>query len=103
MWDAPSRRPFLAVFVVIGLSFLSPSQSPNTASTQQPAVQEGTPQSTSIPSKQDDLSLNWNDFDHRVWVNAKTYVDMPLQDVVDTVPELKSMTQGETPKDSASL
>jgi hypothetical protein len=102
MGHAPSRRPFLAVFVVIGLSFLSPGQSPNDIQTRQP-VHESTPQSTSIPSKQDDLSLNWNDFDHRVWVNAKTYVDMPLQDVVDTVPELKSMTQGETPKDSASL
>lgn len=101
MWGAPFR--LLLVSLLMGLFALFPNRSLNNTSTQQPAVQEGTPQSTSIPSQQNDLSLNWNDFDHRVWVNAKTYVDMPFQDVLAKVPELKSMTRGETPADSASL
>ena len=50
-----------------------------------------------------DLSLDWNDVEHRLWTNAKTYVDMPLQDFVDTVPELKGLTEGETGADLASL
>jgi len=40
----------------------------------------------------DSLSLNWGDFERSTWANAKTYVDLPVAEVVAAVPELEGLT-----------
>ena len=71
MWGVAISSTIPRGLCRLGLASLAPGQSPNTVQHATASVHEGTPQSTSIPSKQDDLSLNWNDFDHRVWVTRR--------------------------------
>ena len=102
IWDVGLCRTFLAASVLVALPSLAPSQS--TDNQNQPVAVPGDPsQSLSIPTQQNDLSLNWNDFDRRVWANAKTYVDIPMPDIQVAVPELKGLTEDGTQPDLNSL
>ena len=103
MCAASFRLLFLPACLILGMCSLSPGQSPNNSPTPPPPAQESTPQPLPMPPQSNDLSLDWNDVEHRLWANAKTYVDMPLQDVLDAVPDLKGLTEGETRPDLASL
>jgi hypothetical protein len=70
-----------------------------------PEIPSTIPSSTipSIPAQQSDLSLSWNDFDRRVWANARTYVDMTIPDIIAAVPELKGLNQDAGGMDLSSL
>ena len=94
MRSASFRLLFLPACLILGMCSLSLGQSPNHAPAPLPAAPESNPQSPPIPSQPNDLSLNWNDVEHRLWANAKTYVDMPLQDVLDAVPDLNGLIEG---------
>lgn len=47
------------------------------------------------------MLLNWKEFDQNVWANAKTYVDVPVAEVVTAVPELQGL-QVETSQEGLS-
>jgi len=51
----------------------------------------------------DSLSLNWNDVEQSIWANARTYVDLPIEEVVAAVPELKQLTPETNQEGLASL
>lgn len=99
------RRTWLAVCVLWSLASLATGQSATSSPQQQPSAPDpGSPAAEpAIPTQQNDLSLNWNDFDRRVWANAKTYVDIPMADVLAAVPELKGLTEEVSRPDLNSL
>ena len=48
-------------------------------------------QSAPMNNSGESLSLNWNDVERSIWANARTYVDVPVAEVVAAVPELKEL------------
>ncbi|HTS07464.1 MAG TPA: hypothetical protein VMP68_17930 [Candidatus Eisenbacteria bacterium] len=103
MWGEPFRRAWLCVCLLAALSSLANSQSDSPNPAQQTSVASDASKGSSIPSSQSDFSLNWNDFDRRVWANARTYVDVPIPDVIEAVPELRGLNQDSGGADLNSL
>src|SRR5215467_13666369 len=108
-WD------YLLILIVVAFwtrSALSQSQEaptdshssvpPSSSASQDPnAVQP--PQSAPMKDGGDSLSLSWNDVEQSIWANAKTYVDVPVSDVVEAVPELKALAPEASQEGLASL
>ena len=56
-----------------------------------------------VPVQQSDPSVNWSDSDRQIWAKAKTYVDLPIHDVLAAVPDLKGLVEAENQADLPSL
>lgn len=79
------------------------SQSAAQAPSQNQSSDPASVQSAPVKNGGDSLSLNWNDVEQNIWANAKTYVDLPMAEVVAAVPELKGLAPEENQEGLASL
>ena len=80
----------------------SPSMVPAQSASRDPdAVQS--PAQSAPKNGGDSLTLNWNDVEQSIWANAKTYVDLPVPDLVGAVPELKALAPETSQEGLASL
>lgn len=88
-----SRIPLTAAMIVFSVALLPtadhgfPSARQTTQESGTRAPDQAIPQ-TPPASSGNSLSLNWSDVEQTTWANAKTYVDVPVADVVTMVPEL---------------
>src|SRR5215467_3165858 len=80
----------------------SPSMVPAQSASRDPdAVQA--PAQSAPKNGGDSLTLDWNDVEQSIWANAKTYVDLPVPDLVGAVPELKALAPETSQEGLASL
>ena len=112
----PLRMPELVLTAVLAVSWIQPAWSQNQSRPADPSSGTQAPSSSqdqkedrapvqSAPTRNggDDLSLNWSDVEKNLWANAKTYVDVPVSEVVPAVPELKGLIPETSQEGLASL
>lgn len=112
----PLRMPELVLTAVLAVSWIQPAWSQNQSRPADPSSGTQAPSSSqdqkedrapvqSAPTRNggDDLSLNWSDVEKKLWANAKTYVDVPVSEVVPAVPELKGLIPETSQEGLASL
>ena len=84
-----------------------PDQAAAQNSAQGPSGQSDSGQSSTTtfppPSAESDLLLNKKDVDRNIWVNAKTYVDVPVAEIRGAVEELQGLQPEESQEQLASL
>jgi hypothetical protein len=109
------RMPVLVLTAILAVSWArsfagqnqSPTDSPPVTQAPSGSQKENANQSPAEPAPMknsgDSLSLNWNDVEQTIWGNAKTYVDLPVSEVVAAVVELKELTPAASQEGLASL
>lgn len=102
MWGMALRRALLVSSLGI-FSFYAAGRSSLGIEQQHLTLPKASLADPRDPAAATDPSLNWNDVDRRIWANVKTYVDLPVREVVAAVPDLKGLTEAESQADLASL